>query len=127
MREGVKALFHIPIVMYQIFLNGDHIKCDRRRWEEVVHWRLQSKVPCRGEYLQLCVLCARMGVCMSSPALPLQEATPTHETEEKCAGPPGGGAEEAEQVNQFLEKEQKAFERASPDEAPPEVEVRYSS
>lgn len=56
---------------------------------------------------------------------PLQEATPTHEVTEKSAGLPGGGAEEAEQVNQFLEKEQQVFERANHEPSPePEVEVR---
>ena len=56
--------------------------------------------------------------------------TSAKETEEKWAGTPGGGADEAEQVNQFLEKERQVFEntmenasnREEPN-SPPSVEV----
>ena len=36
------------------------------------------------------------------------------EPEERPAGVPGGGAEEAEQVDQFLEKEHEKFQKVEP-------------
>ena len=42
------------------------------------------------------------------------------ESKDRPAAAPGGGTEEVEQVNQFLEKEHEKFQKVEP---PPEVEV----